>query len=366
MLEIARTYLFVIVATIVLSMIIMIFVTSNNIVLERKQKTRFCIVFALIGLVSLLDMATTLMEKSLNPIPAFVPLQYIFNTLGFGLSPLIPLILCNIAYKHQYSKYIIPMWAVYFVIITILIATNNVFIYNIKDGYQRIMPGFIFYLVFYYLSVMFLLVNLILLAKKMISKTPYLLFFLFFILIAGTLVQVINSNIHVTYLIVCIVTIIFYDYISSLWSQIDGLTGVFSQYTFMTRCKYIKPGTAILFFDVDDFKLLNDTYGHFIGDQYLTLIAKIMQTSFKKHGGCYRIGGDEFAVIIFSSETNIDELITKFHQNIESLNDDRIPHISVGYGIYQEGMDIEQVKELADKNMYHEKNKHKQKKSKFD
>ncbi len=58
---------------------------------------------------------------------------------------------------------------------------------------------------------------------------------------------------------------------------------------------------SLIVFDVNDFKLINDTYGHSEGDRILTEVAKILKEYYQEYGRVYRIGGDEFAAIIEKS-----------------------------------------------------------------
>ena len=55
---------------------------------------------------------------------------------------------------------------------------------------------------------------------------------------------------------------------------------------------------AVLFFDVDDFKSVNDQYGHLYGDECLKFVGKAILDVYGDKGSCYRIGGDEFCVIL--------------------------------------------------------------------
>jgi diguanylate cyclase (GGDEF)-like protein len=61
-----------------------------------------------------------------------------------------------------------------------------------------------------------------------------------------------------------------------------------------------RPGVAVLFVDLDGFKLINDTFGHDVGDQILVEIAERLRTELGEHGTAGRFGGDEFLVLLDS------------------------------------------------------------------
>ncbi len=79
--------------------------------------------------------------------------------------------------------------------------------------------------------------------------------------------------------------------------KIDPLTGIYNRASYYEDCKDLE-GT-LLGIDIDDFKDINDTHGHEVGDEYLIETADILRIFADKHGGkAYRIGGDEFVVSI--------------------------------------------------------------------
>ncbi len=126
----------------------------------------------------------------------------------------------------------------------------------------------------------------------------------------------------------------------------------------------------VLFFDVDDFKNINDQYGHQFGDKCLKCIADILREVYGMamiDGACYRIGGDEFCVIIPCQERFSEELMEAInHRFVRKLEKKRemeplLPTVSVGYGAYEPGKnDMELVIKEADENMYKWKQKRKE------
>ncbi|HWJ82246.1 MAG TPA: EAL domain-containing protein [Nocardioides sp.] len=85
----------------------------------------------------------------------------------------------------------------------------------------------------------------------------------------------------------------------------DPLTGLPNRRLFqdrvehaMARAKRHKTRHALLMLDLDRFKLVNDSYGHPIGDDLLVHVASLLQRSLRPEDTCARLGGDEFAILI--------------------------------------------------------------------
>ena len=113
-----------------------------------------------------------------------------------------------------------------------------------------------------------------------------------------------------------------------------------------------------MYFDVNNFKQVNDTYGHNIGDLCLRSIAERLRSVYGKFGSCYRIGGDEFCVVLESHLDSMDALNETFLKAIESLKkaDPRMPGVAVGYAIYDSATThIRKAIEEADEMMYRNK-----------
>lgn len=94
----------------------------------------------------------------------------------------------------------------------------------------------------------------------------------------------------------------------------DGLTGLPNRMMFMERlgqaCKHLRRHTqdkfAVLFIDLDRFKLINDTLGHLEGDRFLVQTAKRLKTCIRDCDTLGRIGGDEFVILLDSINSNKD------------------------------------------------------------
>ncbi|NMP17125.1 bifunctional diguanylate cyclase/phosphodiesterase [Thalassotalea sp. Y01] len=77
--------------------------------------------------------------------------------------------------------------------------------------------------------------------------------------------------------------------------------------------------TALLFIDLDDFKSINDSLGHQIGDEFLILIARRIAGMIGGYGSVYRLGGDEFLVLL-NDFSNTDDVINQSERLGELLN----------------------------------------------
>lgn len=120
-----------------------------------------------------------------------------------------------------------------------------------------------------------------------------------------------------------------------------------------------KTKLAILFLDLDHFKLINDTLGHDTGDKLLIYVSNLLKKQLRESDTIARIGGDEFVVLLpnFSSTKDIDKISNKFIQNLhgQHIIDNHQLYIttSIGIAIYPDnGKDLDTLMTNADTAMY--------------
>lgn len=116
---------------------------------------------------------------------------------------------------------------------------------------------------------------------------------------------------------------------------------------------------AILFIDLNDFKSINDRYGHLVGDEVLRQLATRLKRSLRENDLVGRLSGDEFLVIIkdLHNKRNLDKVIGKISTAIESEmlvnNLSLTVSASIGVSHYpQEAEEIQQLIQIADQQMY--------------
>ena len=142
----------------------------------------------------------------------------------------------------------------------------------------------------------------------------------------------------------------------------DILTGIYNR----AKCQEImdkedeeKKQVAIVSFDINNLKCVNDKLGHQIGDEMITRVAVMIKSAFKEIGYVGRMGGDEFIAIIEECDENeIIFAIEKFNDSLKAYNKEKdrkyVLSVSVGYALRlkNEKISIYKLYEIADRNMY--------------
>jgi len=120
---------------------------------------------------------------------------------------------------------------------------------------------------------------------------------------------------------------------------------------------------TLLVADMDNLKIVNDNYGHKMGDMYIKAAAEVLEKSSRNEDIVARIGGDEFAIILPETDFRTAEKIyqrIKFNQRkynqqrelVECLN------ISLGFAVKTKSeQNLDQIFKKADKMMYNNKGK---------
>ena len=86
--------------------------------------------------------------------------------------------------------------------------------------------------------------------------------------------------------------------------------------------------------DIDHFKMVNDTYGHLIGDEVLILVARLLKTSFRAYDRVYRFGGEEFLVVLRSADHDAAvAAVERFRANMAAYEFPQAGHITASVGV---------------------------------
>ena len=149
----------------------------------------------------------------------------------------------------------------------------------------------------------------------------------------------------------------------------DPLTGLYNRRVFeetfakeLNRAQRQTSPLALLLFDMRDFKGTNDTYGHARGDQLLGCFARAVTETIRRYDYGFRIGGDEFAVLLPQSDTqNAQGLAKRIEERFEryslALAPGRAAELDFGLASFPaNGESLEKLFEAADQALYAQKN----------
>lgn len=156
---------------------------------------------------------------------------------------------------------------------------------------------------------------------------------------------------------------------TSIFTENDYLTGLHSKgYHDRFLEQQIKKSTntgrqfPLIMIDFDDFKLINDEYGHHFGDRVLKAVSEIIKVCTRSVDCCSRYGGDEFVIILSEANLEYAGLVCQWllkevsYLTIKTKDDISVPvSISIGIALWKKGMTSEQILECADKALYHSK-----------
>ena len=147
-------------------------------------------------------------------------------------------------------------------------------------------------------------------------------------------------------------------------ANIDALTGVKNRHAYLVEetqmdrwiSEHRQPPFAIVIFDINDLKKINDTHGHQAGDRYIRDAAKVICGVFKR-SPVFRVGGDEFAVMVQGRDyDNINSLMAEIDRhNAEALRSGGTV-IACGMSRFDDDDCVANVFDRADHNMYESKN----------
>jgi diguanylate cyclase (GGDEF)-like protein len=139
----------------------------------------------------------------------------------------------------------------------------------------------------------------------------------------------------------------------------DPLTGMLNRRALVEAARDGMPGLlALVIFDLDRFKRVNDTYGHLAGDAVIQAIARMMIAELAPLGTVARVGGEEFALL--ANSVSLDELASRLTAFCERVSSTPVVvggtslkiTISAGVAVRQPGCSFEDLYSEADRALY--------------
>lgn len=139
---------------------------------------------------------------------------------------------------------------------------------------------------------------------------------------------------------------------------IDSVSGLYNRRYYDEQLSELCSVQALVMLDIDNFKMINDSYGHQTGDAALHMIAQAVKSCVRSSDAVVRYGGDEFVIVLWDIPKNIFERkLAEIQKKVKELRMDDMDglsfSVSIG-GIYGKGK-IAELLAKADKNMYRAK-----------
>ena len=237
----------------------MCILTKLSETLNSKQKRGFFLAFVLIGVISILEVITILVDGA----PVHLRwLNILSNYLGFGLSPAVSLCLVYVLDKKQGVrrgfKTAVACEAAYLISLALTLPGGMVFSVSEENLYSR-GDFFAFYVTAYFAALVYLAACTAITARVFQNRSRVLIYPLIAFLAAETIIQIALPQLHVTWLCVTLLSVLYFIYCSEMWNQFDALTGLLNQNSYLNRTAEMRrSGEVLVVFDVDNFKQVND------------------------------------------------------------------------------------------------------------
>ena len=144
-------------------------------------------------------------------------------------------------------------------------------------------------------------------------------------------------------------------------SNTDELTRCFNRRAYENDINLLKLSDSWIYMsmDLNGLKRANDSYGHAAGDELICAAADCMKNSFNEYGKIYRVGGDEFVVIITEKTEQFEDIRHSFDVHVANWSGEFVDSMSVSYGwvfsTERNWNSVYEVSKAADKRMYESK-----------
>lgn len=338
----------------ILCLCFLLYLVSRNMLMSRLRTRSYQATIILTILTIAAEITTTLLDAAWPLLPG---VNMAANIVGFTASALLPYLLAM-----SYDEALLRPWLFLAPTVNAALclsspATGWICSVTADSRYVR-GPLFPVYLGVLALGFLLLLLANCRQAARFVWSDWLYLGLLYLIFLAGVILQILVPSIHSSWHCATICLVLFYIFQRELHFRYDLLTGVFNRAAFQHQQeRAARQDQVLLLFDLDDFKGINDTYGHAVGDRCLVAAAQILRECFQNVGNCYRIGGDEFVVLGPQTDTGVlerDLQLVMGRVEEERSRLPQLPRISYGYAVYRSGsgQTLAETFAAADQNMY--------------
>ena len=345
-------------AVIFLSVFIMVImdmlVSTNDLIEHDKKQTAY-----MISALTIACMISEWLGVWMDGADASLrTLHILVKTIEFSTAPVITVLCSDLMTPLKHKKAIYTLICVHAGLEVLSAFFGFIFSVDAQNVYHHE--------AFYWVYVLAYSIGVLLFIGQLMSESSHhyglyrvLIIILPVFFLCGQLLQYV-AGVRILWACSAVDILMVYILYSELTQKIDPLTHLLNRHSYENRLSSLREHAVIYYFDVDEFKSINDTYGHVAGDNVLTEVGDTIYTVFSKAGYCYRIGGDEFCVIAQISDMAAEKYLSNFLREltVRRAKNGHLPHVSVGYACFDPVRDsVEDVIERADQMMYYYKRK---------
>ncbi len=353
-----------------LMLVIMVSIRKNMVSFNLSDILFFYLCFA-ICMSSFVEMLTYLLDY--RTFSGAIMVNRIINVLSLIVNTFSPYLWAlYVHYKiFNNKKMLVKTAKILFLPFIIMVAlcfanlfTDIFFLITNENVYQRA-DFYVLAIIIHYCFLLYSVV-IIIRQRKSISSTIAIPLLGFLILpLIGTLLQYFVFGQSLLWISCGFSMIIIYNYVQNNYANIDFLTKIYNrnhlEKYLIVKCNKKRENWLVgLMIDLNDFKKINDTFGHIEGDIALLNCANILKDTLGYERYVARFAGDEFiALFDVNSETEISTIISDIHNAFTIHNEQSEKEytlsLSIGYALYEDSQSpVEFIKKM-DSSMYKEK-----------
>ncbi len=329
---------------------------KNNLQIEKSKSNKLKELLLAITIVTFFNA----LEEYFGTWNSFNYQRLFCSFICYSIRPVVVISFISLLTENKSIIYFKLLTVINCLICSTCFFSDIAFSFSESNAFQRGPLGYSTHI----LCILYLLLLIYIIVRKHSSQNKMKTIMVSFIAIACTVAAFFDfkgndNNLFDHVILICI--LVYYLYLYMEYNKIDELTGAFNRNTFYGELERYKTRiTSVISIDMNDLKMINDTYGHTGGDEALITISDVLLSIDKRYVRVYRVGGDEFVVLCFYIEKKkVEEYIKKVKNKLTKTR----YTCSFGYAI-NDGEDIFDLYKEADNKMYIEKEKYHDKRKK--
>lgn len=341
-------------------MCILVLMVQGNDTLDKTTKHKFYAVANAVIIASICEWSGVQLD-GMTPLPWLRTLHILVKITEFSVAPMVAVICADIVGCMKHRKIPLVVLLLQSALEILSGFTGMIFYVDANNTYGH---G-TFYWVYattFAASILYFVMVVLRTSQQNYGSRRRLPLMLVALCLCGLVLQYCGGSVRVIWLCTAIDVLLVYAYYAEIILNTDPLTRLLNRRCYENRCAVLRVPMMVFYFDVDDFKSVNDTYGHATGDEVLIAVGAMLREIYGKKGRCYRVGGDEFSALVDIREDEVQAHNEAFNRLFAArrAEDPRLTGVSIGSAFYDPKLGtFSDAVAAADKTMYQCKNRHK-------